>query len=56
MITTYDTIYVEDIESTLVKVDTTWEEVVNTTLNVGSQMGGGNTKVSHLIHQRGFIG
>jgi hypothetical protein len=43
MITTYDTIYVEDIESTLVKVDTTWEEIVNTTLNVGSQMGGGNT-------------
>jgi hypothetical protein len=35
MITTYDTIY---------KVDTTWEEVVNTTLNVGSQMVGGNTK------------
>jgi hypothetical protein len=44
MITTYDTIYVEDIESTLVKVDTTWEEIVNTTLNVGSQMGGGDTK------------
>jgi len=43
MITTYDTIYVEDIEYTF-KVDTTWEEVVNTTLNVGSQMGGGNTK------------
>jgi len=40
MITTYDTIYVEAIESTLVKADTTWEEVVNTTLNVGSQMGG----------------
>ena len=43
MITTYDTIYVEAIESTLVKADTTWEEVVSTTLNVGSQMGG-NTK------------
>jgi len=42
MVTIYDTIYVEDIEYTF-KVDTTWEEVVNTTLNVGSQMGGGNT-------------
>jgi hypothetical protein len=44
MITTYDTIYVEAIESTLVKADTTWEEVVNTTLNVGSQIKEGDTK------------
>ena len=44
MITTYDTIYVEAIESTLVKADTTWEEVINTTLNVGSQIKGGDTK------------
>jgi len=39
--TTYDTIYVTCLDTVLVKVDTVFDEIVNTSLKLGSQLTGG---------------